>query len=45
MLLTLGLVLFEMVLLTGWRIAGLSGKTTKSPQDTTDQTATPETTQ
>ena len=45
MLLTLGFVLFEMVLLTGWRIAGLSGKTTKSPQNAADQTATPEITQ
>jgi len=42
MLLTLGCVLFEMVLLTGWRLAGLPKK---SDQDATDQTATPETTQ
>ncbi|MDP6544703.1 MAG: BatA domain-containing protein [Phycisphaerae bacterium] len=42
MLLTLGCILFEMVLLTGWCLAGLPGK---SAQDATDQTATPETTQ
>ena len=42
MLLTLGCVLLEMVLLTGWRLAGLPKK---SDQDATDQTATPETTQ
>jgi hypothetical protein len=45
MLLTLGCVLLEMVLLTGWRFAGLPGQSDKSPQDATDQTATPETTQ
>ena len=45
MLLTLGCVLLEMVLLTGWRLAGLPGKSAKSPTDTADQTATPETTQ
>ena len=44
MLLTLGCVLLEMVLLTGWRLAGLPGKSAKSPKDTADQTATPETT-
>jgi len=45
MLLTLGCVLLEMVLLTGWCLAGLPGKSAKSPQDATDQTATPETMQ
>jgi len=37
--------LLEMVLLTGWCLAGLPGKSAKSPQDATDQTATPETMQ
>ena len=45
MLLTLGCVLLEMVLLTGWRLAGLPSKSATPPQDATDQTATPETTQ
>jgi len=45
MLLTLGCILLEMVLLTGWCLAGLPSKSAKSPQDATDQTATPETMQ
>ncbi len=44
MLLTLGCVLLEMVLLTGWRLAGLPQTSDKSSTDT-DQTATPEITQ
>ena len=45
MLLTLGCVLLEMVLLTGWRLAGLPGKSDASSADAADQTATPEITQ
>ncbi len=45
MLLTLGCVLLEMVLLTGWRLAGLPKKSETSSADAADQTATPEITQ
>jgi hypothetical protein len=42
MLITLGCVLLEMVLLTGWRLAGLPGKPTRSSRTDTDKAATPE---
>ena len=41
MLLTLGCVLLEMILLTGWRLAGLPSKSA----DAAEETATPEITQ